>query len=128
MMAHKKKNLNTFLIVCASLAIGFFAGYLTGFRYGIKLSKENFSPPPPQSFPSEVPRLNLSSEALEIIKELNCICGCQMELLPCTCDEPGGSREIKLFVQRWVDEGLTKPEVVEKAVEKYGSAVLKKNS
>lgn len=129
MKSHKKKNLSTFLIISVSLVIGLLIGYLTGLRYGIKISKESFTPSRPQPFPTQVPSLNLSPEALQVVKELNCICGCRMELLPCTCDEPRGSKEIRLFVQGLVDKGLSKPDVIERVVEKYSSAVLiKKNS
>jgi hypothetical protein len=36
-------------------------------------------------------------KSAEIIKELNCVCGCKMELQPCTCDE-------QTITQRLVDK------------------------
>jgi len=128
MRAHKKKNFSTFLIVCVSLVIGFLAGYLAGFRYGIKQPRENFMPAMPQQFPTQASRIDLGSEAIKIVEELNCICGCKMELLPCTCDEPRGSREIKQFVQRMVNQGLSKPKVIERVVEIYSQDILIKKS
>lgn len=65
---------------------------------------------------------------MEVVKELNCMCGCKMELLPCNCDGPGGSKEIKGFVQTLVEEGLSKSEVMERVIGKYSPAVLIKNN
>ncbi len=51
-----------------------------------------------------------------------------MELLPCTCEEPRGSKEIKMFVQELVNQGLSKSEVIERVVKKYSEDILKKES
>lgn len=127
-MAQKKKNFSTVLIITVSLLIGLIGGYLAGFKYGQKFSRISYSPSVPQQYQKPSSRENLSSIALEIIKELNCICDCKMELFPCTCDEPKGSKEIKQFVQTLIDEGLSKSEVIARIVKKYGQAVLIKNS
>ncbi len=73
-------------------------------------------------------RLALGLNAIEIVKELNCVCGCKMELLPCTCDELKGSREIKKFVKALIDEGLSKRDAIGRLVEKYGQDILIKKS
>lgn len=126
--AQKKKNFNTVLIIAVSFLIGLIGGYLTGFKYGQESSRISVSPAMPQELQRPLSRVNLSSMALEVIKELNCICDCKMELLPCTCDEPRGSKEIKQFVQALIEEGLPKSEVIARTVKKYGQAVLIKNS
>lgn len=128
MKIQQRKRFSIFLVVCISLVIGFIAGYLAGFRYGKDLSKENFIPAITPSLPAQAPSQELSSEALEIVKELNCICGCGMELMPCTCEEPLGSKEIKLFVQGLVNRGLAKPDVIERLVDKYNQKILIKKS
>jgi len=128
-MAQKKKNFTTFLIIVASLLIGFLIGYIVGYRYGTKLKIENIGLAMSQQFQRQPLRGEFSSRAMEITRELNCICGCKMELLPCTCDEPRGSKEIKQFVQVLVDEGLSKTEVIGRVIERYGQAILiKKNA
>jgi len=123
-MAQKKKNFTTFLIIVASLLIGFLGGYIAGFRYGIRLNKESFSSIMPQESRMQSSRVALTSNATEIVKELNCICGCKMELLPCTCEESRGSKEIKQFVQTLIREGLSKSAVVGRIVERYGQSIL----
>ncbi len=72
--------------------------------------------------------INVVCKAIEIVKELNCICGCKMELLPCTCDELKGSKEIKAFVQALVGEGLSRSEALGRLVEKYGQDILIKKA
>jgi len=124
MKGQKKRYSSTVLIVVASLLIGFLGGYLTGFRYGIKMTRESISSSMSQQFQGQPARKNISSRAIEIVRELNCICGCKMELLPCTCEEARGSKEIKQFVQKMVDEGLSKSEGIGQLVERYGRAIL----
>ncbi len=123
-MAQKKKNFTTLSIIVASLLIGFLVGYIAGFRYGMRLDRQDSLPAMPQQFQSQPSRIELSSRTIEITKELNCICSCKMELLPCTCDELKGSKEIKAFVQTLVDEGLSRSEALGRLVEKYGQDVL----
>ena len=66
----------------------------------------------------------ISRFTIDIVRELNCICDCKMKLLPCTCEEVRGSKEIKEFVQELVEQGLSKSEVMDSLVERYGQAVL----
>ncbi len=123
-MAQRKKNFSTVLIIVASILIGFLGGYLAGFRYGIRFNRESFSSTMPQESGIQSSRVALGLNAIEIVKELNCICGCKMELLPCTCEELKGSKEIKQFVQTLVSEGLSKSAVVGRLVERYGQSIL----
>jgi hypothetical protein len=127
-MAQKKKNFTTLSIIVASLLIGLLVGYIAGFRYGMRLNRQDSLPAMPQQFQSQPSRIDLSSRVIEIVKELNCICSCKMELLPCTCDDLKGSKEIKAFVQTLVDEGLSRSEALGRLVEKYGQSVLKAKS
>ncbi len=127
-MAQKKKNFTTLSIIVASLFIGLLVGYIAGFRYGMRLDRQDSLPAMPQQFQSQPSRIELSSRAIEIVKELNCICSCRMELLPCTCDKLKGSKEIKAFVQTLVGEGLSRSEALGRLVEKYGQSVLKAKS
>ena len=127
-MAQKKKNFTTLSVILASLLIGFLVGYIAGFRYGMRLDRQDSLPAMPQQFQSQPSRIDLSSRVIEIVKELNCICSCKMELLPCTCDDLKGSKEIKAFVQTLVGEGLSRSEALGRLVEKYGQSVLKAKS
>lgn len=81
-----------------------------------------------QQFQTRTPGLSLNSSAEEVIEELNYICGCNMLLNPCTRDEPKGSKEIKQFIQLLTCEAVEKSEVIERVVEKYVQAILKKKS
>lgn len=123
-MAQKNKNFATLSIIVASLLIGLLVGYIAGFRYGMRSNRQDPLPAMPQQFQSQPSRIELGSGAIEIVKELNCICSCKMELLPCTCDELKGSKEIKAFVQTLVGEGLSRSEALGCLVEKYGQSVL----
>lgn len=127
-MPQRKRTFSIVLIVIFSLLIGFLGGYIAGFRYGIKFNRESFVQATPQQFQRQPSRVDIDSITTEIVKELNCICGCKMELLPCTCEEPRGSKEIKQFVQRLVNQGLSKPKVIERVVEKYSQDILIKKS
>lgn len=124
-MAQKRKNYSTIFIIGVSLLIGFLGGYITGFKYGIKSSSESQPLEVPPLFESSLSGVKLNPEAIEIVRELNCICGkCQMELLTCTCEELNGSRELKIFVQKLVDDGLSKSEAIAHLVERYGQGIL----
>lgn len=123
-IAQKKKNFTTLSIIVASLLIGFLVGYIVGYRYGMGLNRQDSLPAMPQQFQSQPSRIELGSGAIDIVKELNCICSCKMELLPCTCDELKGSKEIKAFVQTLVGEGLSRSEALGRLVEKYGQNIL----
>ncbi len=123
-MAQKNKNFTTLSIIVASLLIGLLVGYIAGFRYGMRSNRQDSLPAMPQQFQSQPSRIDLSSRVIEIVKELNCICSCKMELLPCTCDDLKGSKEIKAFVQTLVGEGLSRSEALGRLVEKYGQSIL----
>lgn len=108
--------------------MGLLLGYLVGFRYGLKFNRESFTSPAAQPMQTQASGVELSPAALEIAGDLNCVCGCNMELLPCTCADARGSKEIKMFVQMHVNEGKSKPDVLEALEEKYGKGILKKKS
>ena len=128
MKYQKKKRIPLFIAICVSLLSGFLIGYLAGFRYGIKLTRETLVNPNSPTFSTQLPQSSLSPVARAIIEELNCVCGCQMELLPCACQEPRGATEIRLYVQELVNRGLPKSEVLEQVIERYGSNVLKERN
>lgn len=114
------------MIGVSSILVGLVAGYLMGFRSGLNMNKGQ---------PSSLQTLsaNPSSPALdlvftEIVKELNCVCGCKMELQPCTCDEPKGSQEIRRFVLMLVQQGLSRPEIIKSLEEKYDKGILIKKT
>lgn len=116
------------LTIGVSLFIGFLIGYIAGFRYGTGLNRQDLSRIPPPSLQMEPLTLHLSAQAEEIIRELNCVCGCKMELSPCVCEDVRGSKEIKQFVQELINRGLSKSKVIEQAVEKYSKDILIKKS
>lgn len=119
-----KKKYSMALTIGVSLLIGFLIGYIAGFRYGTGLNRQDLSRIPPPSLQMELPRLDLSAQAEEIIRELNCVCGCKMELSPCICEDARGSKEIKRFVQELINQGLSKSKVIEQVVEKYSKDIL----
>ena len=124
-MAQRRQTMAIVLIGAGSIFFGFVLGHLTGFKNGLNLNKgqvaELSSPQPLPANPSN-PGLDLKSA--EIIKELNCVCGCKMELWPCTCDEQRGAQEIKAFVQMLVQQGISKPAITQRLVDKYGEGIL----
>lgn len=123
-MKSQKNNFSIVVIAGISLLIGFLGGYLAGYRYGIKLNTERSNLFLPQDFKNQPSSEVLTSQAMEIIKDLNCICSCKMELLPCTCEEPKGAKEIKNLAQGLINTGLTKNEIINHLVRKYGDDVL----
>lgn len=123
-----KNKYSMALTIGVSLLIGFLLGYISGFRYGTGLYRQNLSRIPPPSLQMEPPGMNLSAQAEEIIRELNCVCGCKMELSPCTCEEAKGAKEIKQLVQELIDQGLSKSKVIEQVVDKYSEDILMKKS
>ena len=56
-----------------------------------------------------------------ILAELNCICGCSMNLSKCGCKEAG---ESKGYIRELVEAGDTKSIILDKIVERYGLAIL----
>lgn len=123
-----KNKYSMVLTIGVSLLIGFLIGYIAGFRYRTGLNRQDLSRVPPPSLQMEPPTLHLSAQAQEIIRELNCVCGCKMELSPCTCEDARGSKEIKQFVQELINQGLSKSKVIEQVVEKYSKDILIKKS
>jgi len=114
------------LIGVSSILIGLVAGYLLGFRSGLNMNKGQPSSLQTMSANPSNPALDLMFA--EIVKELNCVCGCKMELQPCTCDEQKGSQEIRGFVRMLVQQGLSRPEIIKRLREKYNEGILiKKN-
>jgi hypothetical protein len=112
-----------------SILIGFVPGYLTGLKYGLNTSREHTAHlASSQPAPANPANTGLDLQSAEIIKELNCVCGCKMELKPCTCDEKRGSQEIKTFVQALVLQQVARPEIISRLKEKYGDAVLIKKT
>lgn len=128
-MAQRKQIAVIVLVGACAILIGFVLGDLTGFKYGKGQNKayvaEVSSPLSLPVNPSS-PAFDLSS--IEIMKELNCVCGCDMELQPCTCDKQRGSQEIRRFVQTLVQQGLPRPEIIKRLTEKYGEAILIKQT
>ena len=125
-MAQRKQTTIMVLIGVSSILIGLVAGYLLGFRSGLNMNKGQ-----PSSF--QTLTANPSNPALdlmfaEIVKELNCVCGCKMELQPCTCDEQKGSQEIRGFVRMLVQQGLSRPEIIKRLREKYNEGILIKKT
>ncbi|MCP2520895.1 hypothetical protein NLD30_10705 [SCandidatus Aminicenantes bacterium Aminicenantia_JdfR_composite] len=109
-----KKSLTTWLIIIViAIIIGYFLGK------GRRITS------PERTSKVKAPQLILTSEALNIIKELNCACGsCGEVLINCNCNNEKGGLEMKRFIQSSIDAGLTKSQVLKKIVEKYGKIVL----
>lgn len=128
-MARRRQTTAIVLIGGVSILIGFVLGYLSGFKDGrnqIKARVAEVTSPQPLPASASNPAVDLESAA--IIKELNCVCGCKMELSPCTCDEQRGSQEIRGFVHVLVQEGVSKPEIIKRLIEKYTEAILIKKA
>lgn len=110
------------------LLLGFGVGYFAGFG---KRPVSAGGPSYPSSTPglvAEAPSAAAALQAAEVIKELNCVCGCKMVLSTCTCDEVKGSKEIGLFVRSLVDRGMLKPEILTRLQERYGAGILIKKT
>ena len=128
-MAQRKQTGTMVLIGVTSVLIGLVSGYLMGFRSGLNMNKgqmADFSPLQTLSASPSSPALDLIFAG--IVDELNCVCGCKMELRPCTCDEQKGSKEIRGFVQQLVQQGLPRPEIIKRLSEKYTEAILIKKT
>lgn len=124
----KKKKFPFFITISVSLLIGFLIGYLVGFKYGLKLTRSTFFSSNSPTFSTQSLQGNLNPEVRDVIEKLNCICGCKRELLACSCQEPRGSTEIKLYAQELINGGLSKSEAIKQIVERYGSDVLKERN
>ena len=77
---------------------------------------------PPTFLPSQ-PSVAYSVEAESLFTSLNCICGaCNDTLADCDC---GVAREMKGYASdSLVETGASKPEVMDRLVEKYGPEAL----
>ena len=124
-MKARKKNSPLFVGVAAvSLLIIFGGGYLVGFKDRTRSERLPSSVGmSPGTFGQPAPPI-LDSKAMEIVQELNCICGCKMELATCTCEDAKGSKEIKLFVQDLVNQEFPRTETLKRLEEKYGKSVM----
>jgi cytochrome c-type biogenesis protein CcmH/NrfF len=128
-MARRRQTTGIVLIGVISILIGFVLGYLSGFKDGRNQNKAHVAEASsPQPLPASLSNPGLDFKSAEIIKELNCVCGCKMELSPCTCDEQRGSQEIRRFVQILVQEGVSRPEIIKRLIEKYTEAILIKKA
>lgn len=125
-MAQRKQTAIMAMIGVSSVLIGLVAGYLMGFKSGLNMNKGQPSSAQALSANPSNPAQDLMFA--KIVKELNCICGCKMELQPCTCDEPKGSQEIRRFVLMLVQQGLPKPDIVKRLEEKYDKSILIKKT
>lgn len=76
----------------------------------------------PPTFPTPLPVVAYSAEAESLFASLNCLCGtCNDTLAECDC---GTARQMKGYVDSLAETGASKPEVMDKLVEKYGPGVL----
>jgi cytochrome c-type biogenesis protein CcmH/NrfF len=128
-MAQRKQTIAILVVGVGSILIGYLLGYTKGYRYGRNLNRgqvAGVSSPQPLSPNPSNPTLDLRTA--EIIKELNCVCGCKMELAPCTCDEKRGAQEIRSFVQALIQQQISRPEIINRLVEKYGETILIKKT
>lgn len=114
----------TVFIGVAFLVVGFIIGYIVGFNSGKKYTRESSLKEFSSEFQNPPSAKNIDPKVEEIARELNCVCGCGLELLPCECDTPNGAKEITGFIQDLVDKGLSKSQVIERAVDKYTPQVL----
>jgi cytochrome c-type biogenesis protein CcmH/NrfF len=121
-------NGTIFFMVAASLLIGFCGGYLIGVKDQTPSSRRIPMAGMSQGSLSQPASLTLDSKSAEIAKRLNCVCGCKMELMTCTCEDARGSKEIKLFVQDRVRQDLPESKIVNQLIDKYGEGILIKRS
>jgi hypothetical protein len=137
-MKFPKMNGTIYLVAAASLLIGFVGGYLTGLKDPTPSSRRlpySTLPPVTSSMSpanaamstgslTQPAGLTIDAKSAEIAKRLNCVCGCKMEFLTCTCEDARGSKEIKLFVQDRVRQELPESKIVDQLIDKYGGGVL----
>jgi cytochrome c-type biogenesis protein CcmH/NrfF len=128
-MAQHRQTTALVLTGAISILIGFVPGYLTGLKYGLNSNRAHAAGVSSyQPLPANASNPTLAVNVEEIIKELNCVCGCKMELAPCTCDERRGAQEIRRSVQTLVQQGVSRPEIIKGLMEKYGEAILIKRT
>ncbi len=128
-MVQRNQTGTVVLIGLTSVLMGLVLGYLMGFKSGLNVNEERVADfPAPQTLTASPSNPALDLMFAEIVDELNCVCGCKMELRPCTCDEQKGSKEIRGFVQQLVRQGLPRPEIIKRLSEKYTEAILIKRT
>lgn len=66
----------------------------------------------------------LSPAARMQAEKFNCICGCNLRLAECICEQTPGSIDMKQHLQSLVDAKLSPREIEEGMVAKYGGAVI----
>ncbi len=66
----------------------------------------------------------LTPEASILAERYHCVCGCEMTLSACTCNQSPGSNEMKLFLLNLVMEKHTSAEIDQAMMGKWGSKVL----
>jgi len=69
----------------------------------------------------------LSPEAAILAERYRCVCGCNDTLGVCTCRTPGGSEDMKAFLQDLVRQGRTPDEADREMTAKFGAAALLSN-
>jgi len=71
--------------------------------------------------------LQLSPEAAILAERYRCVCGCNDPLGVCTCRIPGGSEDMKEFLQDLARQGRTPGEADLEMTAKFGAAALLAN-
>jgi hypothetical protein len=69
----------------------------------------------------------LSPEAAILAERYRCVCGCNDTLGVCTCRTPGGSEDMKAFLQDLARQGRTPEEADREMAAKFGAAALLSN-
>lgn len=69
----------------------------------------------------------LTPEAAILAERYRCVCGCNDPLGVCTCRLPGGSEDMKIFLQGLARQGLAPAEVDREMATKFGAAALLSN-
>lgn len=112
------------LAALGTVALIFVGFLLVRDVIGIGQPQTQSSPSNQQAFPPFSTPLSVaySEEAEALFPSLNCLCGtCNDTLAECNC---GGAQSMKGYVDSLVESGLSKSEVLDKMVEKYGQRVL----
>jgi hypothetical protein len=69
----------------------------------------------------------LSPEAAILAERYRCVCGCNDPLGVCTCRLPGGSEDMKAFLQDLARQGRTPDEVDREMTAMFGATALLSN-
>lgn len=69
-----------------------------------------------------VPNISqFSDEVVQIASQFKCLCGgCDLNLAECDCTEPDGAIEAKRFIQKLLEQGKTREEIITAFSLKYG--------